>query len=716
MALRSLTTRIQRVGILSLLSLVSSGIALILFAQNTGSSSAKNIRNQSTTDAGQGVFRIGSHLSVQTWLAILGATFAVLSHGLTGTYTHIFDSWCTLAAKKRPASLNYTRYLNSQPHAPTILGLYHGFPSLVILHYIFLALAIALSVGYKFAVIEVTYRAVEELPLAQIRLQPPPARAVVTTSPWITDAPMSEPNRAFVHHGLEYDDGVAALSPPRGVTMAGWANCSDAGFHPLDRGTLVTREVVMSATLEKEGFGGEGPYVMRKKEAAGWYRVPEPGTVQIQWAKRGNWLDDASGTQPGLAERRLTYRMRLAVAEMHRRVMNSSCEHIPGGSGDVLAVSERSITLRSAASSVVAGNQRFVAALLDVEGMGPRDGVSVILRGIMAGWGSQLADNGPPPLGHAPPHTEPFRKEEGTSTWICVEYPTKTKVRVAILDTGCDVAANCIVNLGDGEARLEGHWKDWVGASTLPIDDDPKQHGTLAVSLLLRVARHTEVFVARIARDQEGLKVATDNIVKAISYAAAEWDVDIVSMSFGFDVRILAVEKAISETITKRREAGRDILFFAAANNDGLNNDEMFPASDPNVISVSGTDHSGAFLQKYHPNPRPNKRGIPRFGTLAENVPYDCANEHSFRSGCSLATPILAGLIATVVQYVEHMGDDGLRHGVRTRDGILQVMNHMADSNDMSHKYIAPWKFFKRNGEGRIALIRSALDELQPCR
>ncbi|KAL8364562.1 hypothetical protein RB595_003717 [Gaeumannomyces hyphopodioides] len=299
---------------------------------------------------------------------------------------------------------------------------------------------------------------------------------------------------------------------------------------------------------------------------------------------------------------------------------------------------------------------------------------------------------------------------------ICEKHPTKNKVRVAILDTGCDVNADCIVNLSDGEARLEGHWRDWVAASTSPIDDDPKRHGTSVVSLLLRVARHAEIFVGRIARNQAGLNGATDNIVNAISYAAVTWNVDIVSMSFGFDVRIRDVEKAISEAITRRKEAGRDILFFAAANNDGLNYEEMFPASDANVISVRGTDHSGTFLQKYNPNPRPNKRGLARFGTLADNVPYDCADKHSSKSGCSLATPILAGLVATVVQYVEHMGDDGLRRGVRTKDGILQVMNHMAHSNDLGHKYIAPWKFFEKDDEGRIALIRHALDELQHSR
>jgi len=279
------------------------------------------------------------------------------------------------------------------------------------------------------------------------------------------------------------------------------------------------------------------------------------------------------------------------------------------------------------------------------------------------------------------------------------------------------VAADCIVNLSDGEARLEGHWKDWAGNSPCPIDEDPGQHGTSAVALLLRVARHAEIFVSRIARDQDELKGAEDSIAKAISHAATTWNVDIVIMSFGFGTQIPAVGKVIHNTVLRRTDEKRDMIFFAAANNDGLNEKEMFPASDVNVISVRGTDYSGAFLPKYNPDQWPNKQGQARFGTLAENVPYDLADEQSVKSGCSLATPILAGLVATVVQYVEHMGDPSLQSRVRTRDGILQVMGHMAQSNNPTYKYLAPWEFFfQRDDEERIALIRDALAALQRSR
>lgn len=188
-------------------------------------------------------------------------------------------------------------------------------------------------------------------------------------------------------------------------------------------------------------------------------------------------------------------------------------------------------------------------------------------------------------------------------------------------------------------------------------------------------------------------------------------------MSFGFNTQITAIEKMIGDVIGKRRNEGRDILFFAAANNDGLNSAEMFPASDLNVISVRGTDHTGAPLQEYNPSPWPQKAAHSRFGTLGKNVPYDCADKSSQKSGCSVATPILAGIMATIIQYVGYVAASNkrLQKRVRTRDGIQQVMGHMADSvpGNSCYKYVSPWKFFQRSDEERIALIVNALAELQ---
>ena len=441
-----LVTRVRRVGILSLSSLVVGGTVLILFARKVGSSSKDTLDNQSTPDRGQGVFRVGSQLSVQSWLAILGATFGLLSYGLTATYTHIFDCYSSWRAKRHDEyggaqGLDYARYLNSQAQAPVMLGLYHGFPAFTLLRYAVAALGIGASLGYKFAVLEVTYFGTDTVPIDEVQLRPPPVQAVAngTVSPWVSDAPRLEPNHAFVHT-IGYDDD-SALVPPRAITMAGWANCNGL-FDPRDWGVLITCEVVMVATLEENytGFSmtNEGGWVRTESGAGGWfhgssdravidYRIPEPGRVEIRWGKWGSWVDDG---QEAPAERRLAYKMRYAVAEMHRQVVSATCLHVYEGSGWKMAVSQVPIKVRSGNGSVPV-NDKFLAAMLYTEGSGPRDGVSAILRAIMAGWGAQLAEMAPgegsiPLLGHAPRNSEPFGTEDITGTYyeiMRVEYP-----------------------------------------------------------------------------------------------------------------------------------------------------------------------------------------------------------------------------------------------------------------------------------------------------
>lgn len=102
--------------------------------------------------------------------------------------------------------------------------------------------------------------------------------------------------------------------------------------------------------------------------------------------------------------------------------------------------------------------------------------------------------------------------------------PQAETVRIAILDTGCDLDASCIAGMPDAETRLNGHWKDFWETSAKPLDEDKKQHGTALAALLLRVAFHAAVFVGRVAKNEAGLSQATQNIsqVKGAVYYASK--------------------------------------------------------------------------------------------------------------------------------------------------------------------------------------------------
>ncbi|RSL74845.1 hypothetical protein CEP51_011412 [Fusarium floridanum] len=194
--------------------------------------------------------------------------------------------------------------------------------------------------------------------------------------------------------------------------------------------------------------------------------------------------------------------------------------------------------------------------------------------------------------------------------------PAPKRIRIAVLDTGYDPEA--IMFKTPKRKRRIQKWKDYViEDSTTRRDEDG--HGTHVLSLVMKVAPAADIYVARVARDTEGLAHSTKNISEAITWAAQECEADIISMSFGFDEELpvegdRVMSNAISNSLVSRKQ---QILFFAAAANEGGNQSEMFPASHPQVISIRGTDEKG-WLQRFNPPPGDNSTC---FMTLGQDVP-----------------------------------------------------------------------------------------------
>jgi subtilisin family serine protease len=160
--------------------------------------------------------------------------------------------------------------------------------------------------------------------------------------------------------------------------------------------------------------------------------------------------------------------------------------------------------------------------------------------------------------------------------------------------------------------------------------------------------------------------------------------VDIISMSFGFDHEIpgannrLAISNALSDALHTRNQ---QILFFAAAANEGGNQPEMFPANHPHVISIRGTDDKG-WLQRYNP-PR-GYADMDCFMTLGQDVPgaglssLDGEEAEAYHSGTSVSTPIAAGIAGILLSYARLYKDDlykylGARDGVTRASGLATV-------------------------------------------
>ena len=156
-------------------------------------------------------------------------------------------------------------------------------------------------------------------------------------------------------------------------------------------------------------------------------------------------------------------------------------------------------------------------------------------------------------------------------------------------------------------------------------------------------------------------------------------------MSYGFADEIPIIRNAIVEA------EKRNVTFFAAANNSGLNEPEMFPAFMESVISVRGTRHNGSFEDDYNPKSWEHKPG-PQFGSLARDVPCAWTSESLTKSGCSIATPIIAAIAAVLISFVDREQSlKEYRDLIRTRRGILSVFRAMAIESQPSRLYLAPW-------------------------
>lgn len=130
--------------------------------------------------------------------------------------------------------------------------------------------------------------------------------------------------------------------------------------------------------------------------------------------------------------------------------------------------------------------------------------------------------------------------------------------------------------------------------------------------------------------------------IKAIDYAI-EKNVQVISASWGASVP-LTTAKPLVEAIERAEKAG--IIFVTAAANDGKNNDktDVYPANAnlPNMITVAASNSSDA--KPSWSNYGKAKVSLSAPGdAIMSTVPGD---KYSNMSGTSMATPLVAGLVA----------------------------------------------------------------------
>jgi hypothetical protein len=186
-------------------------------------------------------------------------------------------------------------------------------------------------------------------------------------------------------------------------------------------------------------------------------------------------------------------------------------------------------------------------------------------------------------------------------------------------------------------------------------------------------------------------------------------------MSFGFseEPRVKGqnvISNAIAQTLAERDQR---ILFFAAAANDGGNQTEMFPARHQSVLSIRATNHYGTFLDL---NPPPNPKGPAVIGTLGHNVAGaalsggdgDHAEYH--RTGTSIATPIAAGIAATVLGYARLGLDKGELdrkqvNCIEMERGMRAMLLQLSRQMDGKKHYLRPDGFIGATDRERNSML-----------
>ncbi|KAI0096442.1 peptidase S8/S53 domain-containing protein [Nemania sp. FL0031] len=298
------------------------------------------------------------------------------------------------------------------------------------------------------------------------------------------------------------------------------------------------------------------------------------------------------------------------------------------------------------------------------------------------------------------------------------------RIKVGVLDTGCDLSTGFFDaehNHLDKQRITGEHWVDFLNDKIRgPVDEDG--HGTKIATTLLMLLPRAEVFIGRVARKRADFSSPDihETISTAILHAASSWEVDIITMSFGFSEVPSCIEKAIDEAVGPRMRNKR-LLIFAAANNSGRNEPERFPASYlRSVISARGTYPNGGFVDDYNPD----GSHAPLYGTLAVEVP--CTHKWVTKerrpkvltmSGCSIASPIMASIAATYLQYVlwkmDQLGDEDRRmsqslHRLFEQDGMLALFSETT-RNGGDRRFLAPWQLFEGKGIEKESIWQSRL-------
>lgn len=281
------------------------------------------------------------------------------------------------------------------------------------------------------------------------------------------------------------------------------------------------------------------------------------------------------------------------------------------------------------------------------------------------------------------------------------------RVKIAIIDSGIDLTHPQV-------GKLQVDTRGWQRVTSrsfvdgVPDGEDRVGHGTHISVTVMRIAKWSEVYVATVV-DTQG-NVNAQSVAKALNYSIDEWEVDIISMSLGFDRGDYRINEAL------KKADREDILVFAAVSNDGAAALRLiaWPASMTKVFGINSAKFDGV-TSSFNP-PENDNDAFSRYKFLGEGVrsawPLHLGDgEEKTLTGTSMATPIAAATTALFIEFIRQNADDeeaGLDAEImETPDGMREIFHliGIAKSKGEYLKYVTPWH-----------LLHTATDSVQTDR
>lgn len=242
-------------------------------------------------------------------------------------------------------------------------------------------------------------------------------------------------------------------------------------------------------------------------------------------------------------------------------------------------------------------------------------------------------------------------------------------VRVAVLDTGCDLDhPDLKANLLPG-VNLVGSGDPW----------DDNSHGTHVSGIIaaenneigmVGVAPHAKIIPVKVldSRGNGDLVTVSRGIRWAVDNGA-----DLICMSLGSPNPVQEVRKAIQYAMTK------GVVCFVAAGNSGLTKNVFYPADYPETVAIGSIDEN--MNRSSFSNTGENLDFMCPGGRIFSTVPD---NWYAILSGTSMAAPFATGLAALLLSCARSKGK---AESFRTsEDYIEEFRKHTVPISDANLK------------------------------